>query len=167
LTLPSPDELPKFSKRAYVIGHILPFAVPVLLLTMIVILIAAGWPAVIAIPFLPFIAGLPAVALLLRRHGVRVTSWDDQYIELESARGPESVAWDDIDWFQKLWLVHKLEGGGKVWIAMLMRYRRASGGQSTVLFTVSGSASDSFVLEPLSPRRYTTVFDVRIPTKMR
>jgi hypothetical protein len=167
LALPSPDEQPKFSPRAYVIGHILPFAVPVVLIIMVLILIASGWPAVIAIPFVPFIAGLPAVALLLRRHGVRLTSWDDEYIELESAWGHESVAWDDIDWFQKLWLVHKLEGGGKVWIAMLMRYRKASGGQSTVLLTVAGTASAPFVLEPLSPRKYTTVFDVRIPTKIR
>jgi hypothetical protein len=118
------------------------------------------------IALLPFIVGMPALGVLCLRRGANLIGWDEHHIHLESPRGRESVSWGDIDWFRNLWLTHKLEGGGKAWIAMLVKYRTPRW-SITVLMTVSGSALEVGFFEPLSPGKYKTVFDVRIPSKNR
>jgi hypothetical protein len=164
--LPSPDEQPRISPLGRVLGSILWFGVPFVLLVAAVVLIAHGEPAGVLLILLPFILGLPMIALLCRRHGANLTDWDDSRIHLASSRGEEVVTWSDIDWFWKLWATHKFEGGGKAWIATLVRYR-SSGRSTTVLLTVTGTAPDNGFGQPLLAGKYTTVFDVRISSKNR
>ena len=88
--------------------------------------------------------------------------WDNRSIHLKSAGGSEVVNWDAFDSYRKLWLTHKLEGGGTAWIVVLVKYRIADKSK-TALLTVSGTtAVDSFAL---LHGRYKTVFDKRVPEK--
>jgi hypothetical protein len=166
VTLPSPDEQPRISPLARVLGAILWFGIPFLLLGAAVVLLASGEPVAILLILLPFILGMPAIALLCRRHGANLTGWDESHIYLASFRGEARVAWGDIEWFWKLWATHKFEGGGKAWIATLVRYR-SSARSKTVLLTVTGTAADEGFGQPLFAAKYTTVFDMRIRSKNR
>ena len=165
-TVPPPDEQPRVSKAAYRMGWILWFGIPAALAVVEILLIISGWPAYIVFIFLPFIVGLPAVALAMRRYGANLIRWDEERILLQYAHGERRVAWNDIEWFWKLWVTHKLKGGGKAWIATLLKYRTGPPSRSTtVLLTVSGGAGEESLYQPLSPRKYRTVFDLKVPSK--
>jgi hypothetical protein len=164
--LPSPSEQPRVSRRGRILGGILWFGLPVLLIGVCALFIRTGWPRLIVIVLLPFIIGMPAFGVFCRRHGANLKSWDEDQMRLESIRGEEGVAWDDVEWFWKLWLTHKLEGGGKAWIATLVKYRSCER-SLTVLLTVSGALPEGSVFDSLFSGKYKTVFDIRIPSKNR
>jgi hypothetical protein len=110
---------------------------------------------------LPPAAGLLTLGLWGSRQPT-LTGWDGRGLHFTSRTKSETVSWDNVEWFRKLWLTHRLEGGGKAWIAALIRYRH-DGAFRRALVTVSGvCAVDSLALRP---SRYETVFDKRLPGK--
>jgi hypothetical protein len=156
--LPSPDEQPRVSRISHILAWILWFGIPSVLVAIGLFLISTGFPAAVLLIFFPFVVGLPALALLARRHGANLVSWDDERIVLRCAGGETHVFWSDIAWFQKLWATHKLEGGGKAWIATLVNYRARAGRHKTVLLTVSGSAGEKALSSSPFPLRSTRRF---------
>jgi hypothetical protein len=103
-----------------------------------IVFVHTGWPALILMAVLPPAAGLLALGLWGLRQPA-ITGWDQHSLYLKSSGKSEAVPWDNVEWFRKLWLTHRLEGGGKAWIATLIRYRQ-SGASRSALVTVSGSA---------------------------
>lgn len=162
---PSPDEQPRPSRGGLILSWVIWFGVPPLLLCFGLLLIAFGFSASILLVLLPFVVGLPVLVLLVRRSGANVLTWDDDRLLLQCADGDAEVHWSDIVWFQKLWATHKLEGGGKAWIATLVNYRGHAGRQKTVLLTLSGSAGEGTILQPLRASKYQTILDVKVPAR--
>ena len=155
------DDVPTVSGTARVLGWCLWFGMPAVLVVAAIAFVRTGWPALILIAVLPPAAGLLALGLLGLRQPA-ITGWDDRSLYLRLNGKSEPVPWDNVEWFHKLWLTHRLEGGGKAWIATLIRYRQA-GASRRALITVCGvGAADSI---GLLPGRYETVFDKRVPAK--
>jgi hypothetical protein len=129
------------------------------------VLVSTGFPTSVLLVLAPFVAGLPTLAFLARRHGANLVNWNDEHMVLQSSGGEAHIAWKDIVWFRKLWATHKIEGGGQAWIATLVKYRTETGRQRTVLLTVSGSAGAEGCAQPLAASRYQTVFDAKASAK--
>jgi hypothetical protein len=161
--LPSPEEQPRVTPRTRVLGWIFWFGVPLTVGAAAAWLVQWGWSPWVFVILSPFIIGMPAVGALGLRYGANLSDWNADGMRLEFFRRTETVPWSEVEWFRKLWITQKLEGGGKAWVATLVKYRRGRGSAKTLL-TVSGTASDDGAL---FPARYITVFDVRIPGKDR
>src|SRR6267143_3803736 len=157
------EDFPVVGRVARALGWWLCVGLPAVVLTMGVGVILSGGPLVILVVVLPLPLGIRAVVFAMRRYGANVTGWDNQGITLKRANGSgEVVSWDAFEWFKKLWLTHKLEGGGRAWVAVLVKYRTA-GASRTALLTVSGAAAEDS--SAILPGPYETVFDRRIPHK--
>jgi hypothetical protein len=155
------EDFPVIGRVGRVFGWWLCVGLPTVVLTIGVGFILSGAPLVILVVVVPLPLAIRAAIFAMRRYGATVTGWDNQEIRLKRANGSEEmVSWDAIEWFKKLWLTHKLEGGGRAWVAVLVKYRTAAASR-TALLTVSGAAAEDS--SAILPGPYETVFDRRIP----
>ena len=135
--------------------------VPVALSAAGVVFIVTGGSALAVVVLLPYAVAMLAIGFWGRSQPA-ITGWDQQGILLTSRSRSETVRWDEIEWFCKLWPTQRLDGSGEAWIATLVKYRTA-GSSRKVLLTVSGTGpADSGAM---LPGRYETVFDTRVPEK--
>jgi hypothetical protein len=134
---------------------------PILLFAAGILFIMTGWPLVVLLVVLPPAIAILVVSLWARRQP-RIAGWDEENIYLRFLSRSETVSWGRIEYFAKLWVTHKLEGGGKAWVAILIKYRTHNTSRRTLL-TVGGAAA--VYSQPLLPGKYETVFDRRIPQR--
>ncbi len=156
------EDFPTVGRTGLVLGRLLWLGIPATLIGAGMGFVLTGWPLLVLGVVLPLPLGMLVVLFLLRRHGANVIGWDNEIIRLRYAGGSEVVRCDSFEGFKKLWLTHKLEGGGRAWVAVLVKYRTGARSRRVLLTVAGASAEDSFAI---FPGPYETVFDRRIPHK--
>ncbi len=156
------EDFPTANQRERALSWLLWIGVPVALVAAaFAFVLTGGSPLVFAVLLGPC-GGLVAIGLWGRSQPL-FTGWDQQGLHFTSRARPETVRWDEIEWFWKLWPTQRLDGSGQAWIATIVKYR--SGGSSRkVLVTVSGTgpAAD---FGAVLPGRFETVFDRQVAEK--
>lgn len=157
------EDIPVISRQARTLGWCLWVGVPVAMGAAGIAFVLTGWSAAVLVILLPFAVGMLAIGLWGRSQPA-ITGWDRPGIQITCRSGSETVRWDDIEWFWKLWPTQRLDGSGQAWIATLVKYR-TGGSSRKALFTVAASGPAD--LGGVLPGRYETVFDRQVPERNR
>ena len=85
--------------------------------------------------------------------------WDEEKLYLHFLSRVAEIAWSDIEWFVKFWVMESSSHAGRGRVAMLARYQRPNGKRVMILLGLPGIASSDYSIRP---KDYVTVFDTKI-----
>ena len=130
--------------------------VPAALVVAGIVAVLTAWPPVVFVVVALPAGGLVAIRLWGRSQPL-FRGWDQQGLHFTARSRLETVRWDEIEWFWKLWPTQRLDGTGRAWIATIVKCSLA-GSSRKVLVTVSGTGG-------VLARSFETVFDRQVPEK--
>ena len=156
------EDFPIASQRERALSWCLWVGVPGALVVAAVAFVATGWSPLVLVVLLPSSTGLLAM-FLWGRSQPAIRGWDQEGLHFTFRSTPETVRWDEIEWFWKLWPAQRLDGSGQAWVATVVKYRSGASSRK-VLVTVSGTGPAA-AFGAVLPGRFETVFDKQVPEK--